>query len=558
MRSVPDSPQAALASPWVPLRREVFRAIWIASLVSSIGSTINDTAAVWTMSTLSHSPLLISLMATVSSVPIFILSLPAGALADVVDRRRILLAAQGWMLVVATLLSGMAWMHGLHAWVLLTAAAALGLGVAFNTPAWGSIMPDLVPREEMPAAVTLGSLALNAARAIGPALAGTLIATSGAAFCFSLNALSFLWVVITLKRWRPETKPAPLRGERFLGALGAAIRYAAHAPGMQTVLVRSGAFIFCGVAVTSLLPIQATQRLHLPASEFGLLMGAFGCGAIMMAIAGLPWLRSRVTPEALLQLATAALGGVLLGMIFAIQLGWLLLVTFFGGAAWIAGISVLAVGNQNAMPAWARGRMNALYLTVTQGCIALGGVAWGQTTSALGLSMALCLSGLATLATVLLAWKFPLGLPYGLDLTAAGTLASPSYAMEPDPDDGPVIVILEYLVEPALATGFLAAMRPVRLHRLRDGAARWSLAQDITDPERFIEEFTVESWAEHLRQHDRITHTDAEFHAHARSFHRGKDQPRVQHFLARDVRLPVAITETPQPIPNAEPTASSL
>lgn len=555
----PSSPPAAVISPWQPLHRQVFRAIWIASLVSGIGSTINDTAAVWTMSTLSHSPLLLSLMATVSSVPIFLLSLPAGALADVVDRRRLLLAAQGWMLGVATLLSCVAWMHGLHAWVLLVAAAALGLGVAFNTPAWGSIMPDLVPRDEMPAAVTLGSLSLNASRAVGPAIAGTLIAASGPAFCFTLNALSFLCVVITLWRWRPERKPAPLRGERFLGALGAAVRYAAHAPGMQTVLVRVGAFTFCGIAVTSLLPVQATQRLHLPASEFGLLMGAFGCGAITMAVAGLPKLRARMTPEALLRLATATLGGVLLGMIFAVHLGWLLVVTFLGGCAWIAGISVLAVGNQNAMPVWARGRMNALYVTVTQGCVALGGLTWGQTTSTLGLSMALCLSGLAAMGTVLLAWRFPLGLPYGLDLTAAtGVLTSPTFTTEVRPDDGPVFVTVEYLVPPALSSGFLAAMEPVRLHRLRDGAVRWSLAQDLTDPARFIEEFIVESWAEHLRQHERITRTDAEFHAHARSFHRGNDRPRVQHFLARDVRLPAAVAETPQPIPDAEPSPSSL
>jgi predicted MFS family arabinose efflux permease len=252
-------------------------------------------------------------------------------------------------------------------------------------------------------------------------------------------------------------KAAPLSSERFIGALGAACRYAAHAPGMQTVLARAFAFIFCGVAVTSLLPVQATHRLHLPASQFGLLMGAFGCGAITMAVAGLPRLRARLAPDTLMHLATGTLGAVLLAMIFSNSLGSLLPVTFLGGAAWIAGISNLAVASQTAMPAWARGRMNALYITVMQGSIALGGLTWGQTTAALGLSTALAVAGGALLATMLFAVK----------VSAAAAIRARSHRRESnerarfpgttEADDGPVIVMVEYLVAKAQAAEFLAA-----------------------------------------------------------------------------------------------------
>ena len=535
-------------SPWAPLRRSVFRGIWLASLSSSIGSAMNDTAAVWTMSTMSASPLLLSVMSTVSAVPIFFLSLPAGALADVLERRRILLVAQSWMLAMAALLSAAAWLGGIRPWVLLAVAAALGTGVAFNSPAWSSVMPDLVTREEMPAAVTLGSLSLNISRAIGPALAGALIAAFGPAVCFSLNAASFLVVLLTIKRWRPEKKPAPLRAERFFGALSAACRYAAHAPAMQTVLVRIVAFVLCGVAVTSLLPIQAVQRLHLPASQFGLLMGAFGCGAIAMAVFGLPRLRRKMTPDALMHLATLTLGAVLLGMTMARHLAVLLPVTFAGGGAWIAGISNLSVAGQNAMPAWARGRMNALSMTVMQGSIALGGMLWGQATSSLGLTVALAAAGISLGATTLLGFKFPLRLPYELNLDAAAPIATHSFAQPPQPDDGPIVVTVEYLVPESQCLAFVAAMKPLRLHRLRDGAVRWSLTQEIGDPVHFVEEFTVESWAEHLRQHERIAVSDTELHARARSFHQGAESPRVRHFIARDVRVPASAIPTPEPV----------
>jgi MFS family permease len=539
---------AQASSPWAPLRHPVFRSIWLASLISSIGSTMNDTAAVWTMSTLSASPLLLSVMATVSAVPIFLFSLPAGALADVLDRRRILLVAQSWMLLAAMLLSAAAWLGEVRPWVLIAVAAALGTGVAFNSPAWTSIMPDLVAFKEMPAAVTLGSLSLNISRAIGPAFAGALIAASGPAVCFSLNAASFLVVLLAIQRWRPERKPEPLRAERFLGALAAACRYAAHAPAMQTVLARTFSFVLCGVAVTSLLPIQATHRLHLPASQFGLLMGAFGCGAITMAVAVLPRLRARLSPDALLNVAAIALGAVLLAMTVANQLALLLPVTFCGGAAWIAGISNLSVAGQNAMPPWARGRMNALFVTVMQGSIALGGLLWGQITSSLGLTVALTAAGVLLIATALLVFPFPLSLPYGLDLSAAPPVTSHPFSGPPGPDDGPIVVMVEYQVPPPQAAGFLAAMKPLRLHRLRDGAVRWSVTQEMGEPTRFIEEFTVGSWAEHLRQHERMAVSDKEIHARVRSFHSGEEAPRVRHFIARDVRVPAAASSATKPV----------
>jgi hypothetical protein len=277
-------------------------------------------------------------------------------------------------------------------------------------------------------------------------------------------------------------------------------------------------------------------------------MGAFGCGAIAMAVFVLPRLRRKMKPDALMHFATVALGAVLLGMTLASHLVMLLPVTFVGGGAWIAGISNLSVAGQNAMPAWARGRMNALSMTVMQGSIALGGMLWGQTTSALGLTVALTAAAVALVATTLLAFKFPLRLPYELNLDAALPIATHTFAQPPQPNDGPIVVTVEYLVPEPQCLAFVAAMKPLRLHRLRDGAVRWSLTQEIGDPIHFVEEFTVESWAEHLRQHERIAVSDTELHAHARSFHQGTESPRVRHFIARDVRVPASTIPPPQPV----------
>jgi len=249
-----------------------------------------------------------------------------------------------------------------------------------------------------------------------------------------------------------------------------------------------------------------------------------------------------------MHLATAALGGVLLTMTVANQLILLLPVTFLGGAAWIAGISNLSVASQNAMPPWARGRMNALYVTVMQGSIAFGGLIWGQTTSAAGLTVALASAGGGLLVTTVLAIKFPLSLPYGLDLSAATPITSHSFAEPPPPRDGPIVVTVEYFVSKPKVVEFLTAMKPLRLHRLRDGAVRWSVTQDLGEPARFIEEFTVESWAEHLRQHERMAISDTEIHARVRTFHEGGEAPRVRHFIARDVRVPAFPISITKPI----------
>jgi hypothetical protein len=267
-----------------------------------------------------------------------------------------------------------------------------------------------------------------------------------------------------------------------------------------------------------------------------------------MAVAGLPRLRARLTPDALMHLATSALGAVLLLMIAANHLAELLPVTFLGGAAWIAGISNLSVAGQAAMPAWARGRMNALSMTVMQGSIALGGLTWGQITSSLGLKAALALAGGTLAITMLLAIKFPLRLPYGLNLDAAVPITAHSFSEPPQPDDGPIVVMVEYFITGPQAAGFLAAMKPLRLHRLRDGAMRWSLSQDLTDPTRFVEEFTVESWAEHLRQHERMAKSDMEIHARVRALHNATEPPRVHHLLAHDVRLAASAKSEVSPV----------
>jgi MFS family permease len=494
---------------------------------------MHDTAAAWTMATLAPSPIMVSLMQTATSFPFFVLALPAGALADVVDRRRLLLATQGWMLAGATALAALAFANAITPQRLLILSFALGIGAAMNAPAWQATTPELVPRAELPAAIALGGISVNVARAVGPALGGALVAAGGPGAVFLVNAASFLGVLVVIARWRRDRVPGPLPPERVLGAVRAGARYVRHATELHAVLVRSAVFVLPASAVWALLPLVARQSLGLDAAGYGVVLGGLGAGAITGAFA-LPRLRARVRLERLLAVATLLFASTSVGLALVRTLPPALVLTFAGGIGWMLVMSSLSVAAQEGVPSWVRARALAVALLVIQGSLAGGALAWGVVATHTSLSTALAVAGGAMVLGLAVAARRPLQ-PSALDLTPSRHWDDPVVFGTLEPDEGPVLVTVEYRLDPARADEFVAVMHELERTRRRDGAIEWGLYQDTADPWRWLETFVVESWVEHLRQHERVTMSDRLLQERVYAIVEG-GEPRVSHYVARDRR----------------------
>jgi MFS family permease len=518
------------ASAWAPLRKPLFRALWIASLTSNIGTWMHEAGAAWLITSLTSSPIMIALMQTATSLPIFLLGLPAGALADVIDRRRMLLLTQTWMLVVAALLGLMTLFDLTTPWLLLAFTVALGAGAAMNAPAWQATVPELVPRADLPAAVTMTGMGLNLARAVGPALGGAIIAAAGPSAVFLLNAISFLSVLAVLYRWRrtPQASPAPK--EPVLSAIRAGIRYARYAPALRAVLVRTGLFVLFASVLWALLPVLARHEMNLDSLGYGILFGGLGSGAVAGAVV-LPRMRRLLSTDVLVAGATVLFALVVAASAVVRHFAALFVVMVVGGVAWITLMASFNLATQTAVPSWVRARALALYLLVFQGCMAVGSVFWGTVTQHAGIAVALWSAAGAMVVGLGIMARYRLDTGEGLDLRPSAHWPEPSLLVEPDPDDGPVLVMVEYHIDPGHAQAFKLAMEAVRQQRLRDGAFRSGLYSDPAQPSRYLETFVVESWAEHLRLHDRATVSDRLAEERARAFHIGAEPPVISHYI---------------------------
>ena len=524
-------------SAWTPLRQPLFRALWLASVASNIGTWMQNVGAAWLMTSLAPSPTLVALVQAATSLPVFLIALPAGAIADLVDRRRLLLATQGWMLVAATLLGILTIFEVMTPWLLLILTFALGLGAAMNAPAWQAITPELVGDSELRAAVTLNGVGYNVARAVGPALGGVIVALLGTGAVFILNALSFLGVMIVLYRWPRVAQASALPVEDVFGAMRAGVRYVRHAPSVQTVLLRTGAFIIGGGALWALLPLVARNELALDATGYGVILGCLGAGAVAGGLF-LPRIQSRLSTDALLASAILLFALATAGPVYAPHFVLLCAVMLFGGVAWIAIMSTFNVAAQVTVPGWVRARALAVYGIVAQGGMAISSAFWGVVAERLSLSMTL-LCAAATLATSLVAiFWYRLKLEAEVDLSPSPHWPEPVLSSEPSPAAGPVLITIDYTIDTARAADFAVAMCGLRLLRLRDGAYRWGLYNDSAIPTRFVETFVVESWAEHLRQHERVTVADREVESAALAFHVGPTSPTVTHLIYARATVP--------------------
>jgi MFS family permease len=529
-----DRPASPPASPsaLAPLARPVFRALWMAALVSNVGYWMQSVGAVWQVGDVSGSAALVALVQTAISLPIVLLALPAGAAADVFDRRRLLLATQSWMLVSAAALCVATVVGAATPAVVLALMFLLGLGNAANAPAWQATIPELVDGRELASAVALNSVGFNIGRAVGPAIGGLLVAAAGPAAVFGLNAVSYLGVLAVLWRWRRRPQDDLGAGEQVLGAIGAGVRYVRFAPLLRALLVRTALFILPASALWALLPVVARGRLGMDATGFGVLLGGLGAGSIAGA-ALLPRLRRAVPIDRRVMAGTLlfAAATVALATLRSAVLVWLAMVA--AGMAWLAILTSFNVATQTVVPRWVRARALAVYLLVFQGGLAAGSALWGLVASRVGERAALLAAaasfGLGLLAV--LRWRLQ-GIA-ALDLSPS-VRPEPVTVIDPEPDDGPVLVLVSYRIDPARAAEFAAAMRAMRRVRRRDGAYRWGVFEDVADPGCFVETYVVRSWAEHLRQHERFTAEDLVVRDRVRSFHVDEDPPRVSHFIHPD------------------------
>jgi MFS family permease len=517
-------------SALAPLRRPGFRAAWTALAGSQLVIWMNTVGAVTVIAALSDSPTLIALVQTANSVPAVLLALVMGSMADIVDRRRFAIASQAWMLVSVATLAALTLADLVTPGLALGLTFALGAGMATTFVIYQALTQDFVPRGELLAAVALNGVAINLARAIGPALAGVIVAALSAGALFAVEAGLLVAIVgLVMLRVRPPG-PARASGERLAPAVRAGVRFVRFSPPVRRVLLRGVVFSVSASALWALLPVAALDRLGLSDSSFGLLMGCVGAGAILGA-SMLPRLRRRFAFDHMVALASL---GLACGLIALAYIPWAELVAvtlLLTGACWLVVLSSLNTSAQQVAPGWVRARTLAAFQLVMQGGLALGSLTWGLVTAATNVETAFTIAAAGLVVGVALARRWPLGASETTDLTPAGAWSDPSVDVEPRPDDGPVLITVEYEIDPADAQRFVRAMEELGQIRRRDGAFRWNLYADLERAGIYLETFVVDSWSEHLRQHDRLTVADLEVTKLTRSFHRGERPPAVRHLL---------------------------
>lgn len=531
MKNPEPSDSTPAVTAWSPLRQAIFRSIWIATVVSNIGTWMQSVGIAWLMTSLTPSPLLVALMQTATSLPVFLLGLPAGTIADLVDRRKLLLATEAWMLLVALALGILTLTGNVSAWLLLVLTFLMGLGSAFDAPAWQAIVPDLVERRELPSAVALNATGFNVARALGPAIGGILVALSGPAAVFLLNAISFVFVLAAIYRWQQSPTRRDTHPEDMLGATTAGMRYVRHAPALQAVLIRIGVFTFGASALWALLPSMARHELGLDATGYGIVLGSLGFGAVGSALL-LPRLRNSVPVDRLTAAATLLFAGATFALAYVHFVPLLVVCMMAGGMAWLSMMSSLTISAQAASPAWVRARTLGIYLLVFQGSMAVGSFTWGALAERFGNGTALSIAALVLISGLATILRWPLRSIQHLDLSPSGHWNDPKLAIIPDPEDGPVLITIEYRVPSERAGEFIQAMDAMRTFRRREGAVSWGIFRDLENPDRYIETFLVTTWAEHMRQHARVTVEDQATEVHAFSFLQPGIQPFASHLIA--------------------------
>ena len=517
-------------SAWTPFRHIAFTVLWLATVLSNIGSWMQNAAAGWLMTSLNPDPLQVALVQAVSMLPMFLFSLPAGALADIIDRRRLLIAVQIAAAVLVAVFAVFVWLGWVTSNRLLTFIFLSGITTILTAPAWQAVVPQLVRKEDLSAAVALNAVGFNISRAIGPAFAGLAIAALGMAAPFLFNALSTLAVIAALVWWRSaEPISQSLPAERFLNAIRTGLRYARYNPDLRATLIRSAGFFPLASVYWALMPLLAREQIGGGPEFYGVLLGTIGAGAVIGAFALRA--KARLGADGMIVAATIVTALALALFAAAREPAIALIACVLAGISWIAVIATLNVSAQLALPAWVRGRGLAIFATVQFAGLAVGSAIWGQAAQALGLPAAHIIAaiGLVALVPLLRHWKLRTG--DALDLAPSMHWPAPVLSAGIEPDRGPVLVTVEYIVPPIDRTAFLAAMAKLAGERRRDGAYDWGIYEDSAQEGAFVETFYVDSWLEHMRQHQRVTNTDRVLQDAVHRF-QAEGIPTVRHLIA--------------------------
>jgi MFS family permease len=517
-----------------PLRFAVFRRIWTASLLSNFGLLILGVGAAWAMTKLASSASMVALVQTSLMLPVALVSTPAGAIADMFDRRIVGLVALSIALAGSISLSILAWLGFVTPVILLVFCFIIGSGMALFGPAWQASVSEQVPVEALPSAVALNGISYNIARSFGPAIGGVIVASAGAVAAFITNALLYLPLLIVLFVWRRKTEPSRLPPERLARAVISGVRYVAHSPPIRIVLGRTLATGIAGGSVSALMPIVARDLLQGGAQTYGVILGAFGMGAVVGAL-NISTLRGRLGDEVSIRLCMIVMGAcvavVAVSRLPLLSGGALV----FAGAGWTASVTLFNVGVQLAAPRWVAGRALAAYQAAITGGIALGSWMWGSIANVIGVEGALLVSAVALIASPLLGFWMRMPTVSGPNELSLDVLADPEVRLSLTPRSGPIVIEIEYRVDPAKARLFYAVMQHVQLSRQRNGAYGWSIARDIADPELWTERYHCPTWHDYLRQRSRSTASERALHVRANEFHIGPEPIRIRRMLERPV-----------------------
>jgi MFS family permease len=521
--------------PWGPLTLPIFRMLWGVWATANTCMWMNDVAAAWLMTSLSTSPVMVALVQSASTLPVFLLGLPSGALADILDRRRYFMVTQIWVAAVALLICAVVSFGAMTAPLLLALTFANGIGLAMRWPVFAAIVPELVPRPQLSAALALNGVAMNASRIVGPILAGAIIASLGSAYVFALNAALSVTAAIMIGRWKREQKVSALPGERFVGAMRVGAQYVRQSRAMHSILLRVALFFLQSTALLGLLPLVAKGLQGGDASTFTLLLASMGAGAIVAALF-LPRLRHAVDSDALVAYGALIQAAAMLAVSVAPNLPTAMPAMVVAGAAWISVANSLTVSAQLALPDWVRARGMSIYQMALMGSSAAGAALWGQVATWTSVRTSLVSAAVCAITGALLTRRYlP---PSGAEEDLTPTLYQRPAGTEIDLDlrEGPVLVTVEYVIDPARTDEFLGVMEESRRNRLRHGMLSWGLYRDAADPRRYSEHFVDESWVEHLRHFERMTAFDIALRDRRVSFHVGEAPPRVTRYIGQALR----------------------
>ena len=527
----PANPPAAGAdtvSAFGPLRAPVFRMLWLTWLAANTTMWMNDVAAAWLMTSLAPTPLWVALVQSASTLPVFLLGLPSGALADILDRRRYFMVTQFWVAAIATITCVIVMLGMMSAPLLLALTFANGVGLAMRWPVFAAIIPEVVPRQQLPQALALNGVAMNGSRIIGPLLAGAIIAGAGSAWVFVLNALLSVAAGFVIMRWRREHKESPLGRERLASAMRVGVQFVWQSQRMRGILLRISLFFLHSTAQLALLPLVARALPGGAAGTFTLLLASMGAGAILAALS-MPRIRKLMPLQRLLLAGTVVQAAGSVTLAFAPNIYVAVPAMFFSGMAWITVANSLTVSAQMVLPDWVRARGMSIYQMALMGSTAAGAALWGQVATWSGIHDALAIAAASSVVLMAAAQRWVVDRGIEEDLTPSNVFKVPQ--AQDAPKSGRIQVQIEYRIDPARAPEFLELMQESRRSRMRQGALEWQLLHDLYDAGRFVEQITDESWTEHLRRFDRVTAADVTLRDRKLAFHVAPEPPQVTRFV---------------------------